>query len=152
MLAADAFGLQLTEWALIVGAVFFVAEMSGISRSGRTARKDNADLRERVATLEGENKTLEEKDASKQRQIEELQKQVDDLKERNVDALWTAYREHDTRVTEGHAQLGANMARLADSIALHEEQAQGRHGAMLAIMERIADTVGGDAHDEGGRT
>jgi uncharacterized protein YlxW (UPF0749 family) len=145
-LASLAFGLELQEWALLVTGVFVAAEISGFSRSGRTARKDNADLRERNATLEGEVRTLEEKASSQQRQIDMLTKQIDELKERNVDALWAAYREHDQRVTEGHAALGATMTRLAENITLHEDQASGRHRAMLVILERIAEKVdGGEA-------
>jgi uncharacterized protein YlxW (UPF0749 family) len=150
MIASLAFGLELQEWALLITGVFVAAEITGFSRSGRTARKDNADLRERNATLEGEVKTLEEKAASLQLQIAALVRQVDDLKERNVDALWSAYREHDQRVTEGHAALGSTLTLLSESITLHEEQAQGRHGAMLVIMERIADKVDGTS-TEGGR-
>lgn len=145
-LAADAFGLEITEWALLITGVFVAAEITGFSRSGRTARRDNSDLRERNATLEGEVKALEEKAVSAQRQIDELTKQVDELKARNVDALWAAYREHDVRVTEGHQALGETMTRLSESITLHEEQAQGRHGAMLVILERIAEKVDGDHH------
>jgi uncharacterized protein YlxW (UPF0749 family) len=119
-----AFGLGFAEWAIIAAALIFSLDVLGISRSGRTARRQNADLRERNATLEGEVRILEEK-------LTSLERQVEDLKSRSVDALLAMMREHDIRMTEAADSLSAVLGLLKQSITQHEDQAAVRHEAMI---------------------
>lgn len=136
-----AFGVSYSEWAIIALAIIFTLDVLGISRSGRTARRQNADLRERNATLEGEVGQRDERIDSMQMQINDLKRQLDELKSRNVDALFSAFRDHDERMVKAALELTDNLAALADGIASHEAQAQVHHSAMMHVIERIATIV-----------
>lgn len=129
-LAQSAFGLEVAEWAIIIGAIFFAFEVSGLSRSSRTLRPENADLRERNATLEGETKARAEK-------LVALERERDDLKTRQVDALLIVMRDHDERMSRAATGMTESLVGLAAEIASHEERAATRHGKTLALLEEM---------------
>jgi chromosome segregation ATPase len=128
--AVTAFDIGLAEWAIIVAAIIFAFDVLGLSRSGRTVRRQNADLRERNATLEGEVKTLEGKVAN-------LEREVGELKRHSVDALLSEFRDHDQRMSAAATGLTENLNLLATNIARHEDQAQARHQAMMEVMKSL---------------
>ena len=132
--ATTIFGLEIAEWGLVALAVAFVFEVAGVSRSSRTIRRQNADLRERNAQLEGEVKALQEKTVS-------LERQIEDLKLRSVDALMTIMRDHDDRMSSAASQLGATLDRVAATIAGHEERATVRHQEMVKALNSIANSA-----------
>lgn len=129
------FGFTLAELGVIALAVVFAAEVAGFSRSTRTVRAQNADLRERNATLEGEVKAMKLK-------IGELETQVNLLKMRSVDALMEMQLDHDRRMTslvEGQTSL---LDHAAGAITSHEDRAVERHDRMLAALTKLVQKGG----------
>lgn len=118
-----AFGITLIEWGLILGLLFGAAEIAGLSRSGRTARKDNVDLRERNSTLEAENQRVDTELASRDAKIARL----------------------DLRITELEAELSEVKRRdqgaVLEAIASHEANAGVRHERMIDVLGEIRDAV-----------
>lgn len=134
MIAQSAFGLEVGEWAIIIGAIVFTLDVAGLSRSSRTVRRENADMRERSATLEGETKTKDQK-------ILALERERDELKAHNVDALFLVMREHDERMAKVALGMTENLASLQAEMTTHEEQAALRHGRSLALLEQMTEAL-----------
>lgn len=124
------FGLGIAEWAVIGAFIVFSLEVMGISRSARTIRRENADLKERNITLESEVRELAERNKT-------LLQQVSELKERSVDALFSAFKEHDERMSAAAGGLTIALNQLAAEIEAHEDRAQRRHMATLEVLERM---------------
>ena len=129
-----AFGIGLAEWAIIIAAIIFTLDVLGISRSSRTIRRENADLKERNQTLEIEVRDLQGK-------VSVLEKQVEELKAHNVEALFAAFREHDERMSVAATALTSSLTKLADEIGNHEERADGRHKATLTVLNAMTEKL-----------
>lgn len=109
MIAAAAFGLEIAEWVVIVGGMFAVAELLGLSRSGRTIRRENADLRERNATLEGDVKRLSD-------ELVRLSALVDDLKRRDQAAVLEAIHTNEVIAQHRHEEALGVWKEIRDAV------------------------------------
>lgn len=134
LVAAQAFGLELTEWVLIAALIAGILEVAGLSRSSRTLRKENADLRERNATLESEDRLREQR-------LRALELANEELKAKSVDALFLAFRDHDERMNTANGGMISALSNLAQGIAQHEDQAIERHEAMLSALAGIVQVL-----------
>ena len=124
------FGLELVEWAFLAGAVLFGLEVAGLSRSGRTARRQNADLRERNALLETELTELKH-------QIGVCRQEIERLKSRSVDALYTAFTEHTAEDKATFTEMSQTLIRLGVEMSAHEQRAAERHTKTLVLLESM---------------
>lgn len=118
ILASVAFGLELTEWLVIGGACYGIAELAGLSRSARTIRRENADLRHA-------NQTLEKEVAKLDAEVKRLDSEVKRLEASDQKAVLAAITAHD----EAMARFAETLAGRADE---HERQAQTRRGEQKA--------------------
>lgn len=123
MLAAEAFGISVTEWALIAGAVFFVLDFLGMSKSGRTVRRQNADLRERNVTLEAESKAHEvavqardERIHVLELKVEALERELGDVKQRDQAAVLVAIESHERNAGTRHERMVSVLTEIRDAV------------------------------------
>lgn len=141
-------GLNFTDAAIIVGVSVFVltklAEMRGWLPSSALIRQENADLRERNATLEQEVHRLSEADRDKGNKLAALEALVHELKQRDQAAVLTAIAAHDASMVK----LGETLASLSQT---HEQRAEQRAGQWtaqhieaMAVWGQIRDAVAGE--------
>lgn len=100
--ASVAFGLELTEWFVILGGVYALAELAGLSRSSRTIRRQNTDVLERNKMLEGE--------------VERLKARVQQLEMTDQAAVLAAFRQHETGAEARHAQTIQVLSHIHDTL------------------------------------
>ena len=118
-----AIGLSLSD-AIILAAVLgaglkVLADYRGWTRSPALVRQENADLRERNATLDSEVKRLADENRKNGEEIATLKREVELLRERDQAAVLTAIANHDKSMVK----LGESMAVRAEE---HERYAQQR--------------------------
>lgn len=118
-----AFGLTLFEWGVLAGLALGAAEVLGVSRSGRTARKENVDLRDRNATLEQEAKRMDAELASRDARIArlelrtaELESELSEVKRRDQGAVLTAIEGHEAHAGERHERMIGVLAEIRDAV------------------------------------
>ena len=140
-------GLSLSD-AIILAAVLaagfkVLADYRGWTRSPALVRQENADLRERNATLEAEVNRLDRLDRSKGERIAALEAQVEELQKRDQAAVLEAITKHD----ESMVRLGEAMAVRTEE---HERFAQTRrveqrseHAEAMAVWGDIRDSLKG---------
>lgn len=138
-------GLSLSD-AIILAAVLgaalkVLADYRGWTRSPALVRQENADLRERNATLAAEVERLGEETKVQGQEIAKLQREVDILRERDQAAVLEAIAKHDASMVK----LGEAMANRTDE---HERFAQARrveqrseHGEAMRVWQEIRDTL-----------
>lgn len=143
--------LAATDWlsfsdaviltAVVVAALKVLADYRGWTRSPALVRQENADLRERNATLEAEVKRLDQADREKAEAIARLEAQVDELRARDQAAVLDAISNHDAAM----ARLGQALVERTDE---HERFAQARrveqrseHSEAMLVWEDIRDTL-----------
>lgn len=118
-----ALGLTLSDAIIlvaVVGAGFKVlADYRGWTRSPALVRQENADLRERNATLEADVKRLDAADREKAAQIAALEARIEELQKRDQAAVLEAIAMHDASMVK----LGEVLAQRTDE---HERHAQAR--------------------------
>lgn len=125
--------LTLTN-ALLLGGLIVVgltklADYRGWTRSPALVRQENADLRERNATLAAEVERLSVSDREKGERIAALEQQVNDLKKQDQAAVLEAIALHDRAVMD----LASETRHQADS----------RHTEALAVWREIRDNLKG---------
>lgn len=144
-MVVGALDLSFTDGAILIGVVLFgltkVSELRGWTRSPALVRQENADLRERNASLEAEVRRLSDADREKGEKIAALEALVSELKERDQAAVLTSIARHD----EGMVRLGEA---LTGAMAAHERYAQeravaqdGRHDEAMRLWGEIRDIV-----------
>ena len=116
MIAVEAVhDLSFADWAILVAVAGYivtrVAEARGWMTSTGIVRRENADLRERNATLEGEVRRLDEADRAKAERIAALEARLADLETRDQAAVLAAIAKHDE-----------SMVTLGRSLSEHHEQ------------------------------
>lgn len=130
----EAFGFSIAELAVVAGALFFLAELLGVSRSSRTLRKTNRDLGDRVTALEDLVGSLRTKAAEDDALIAALKVEMERMKERDQEHVLVELRTHD-----------AAVARLAGEISewqeRHETSAEKRTDAVLHVLGEIRDAI-----------
>lgn len=143
-----ALDISLTDAAILIGVVVFaltkLAELRGWTRSPALVRQENADLRERNATLEAEVRRLDESDRDKAKQIAALEARVEELQKRDQAAVLEAISNHDSSmVLMGRA--------ITESITAHEAAARDRslifttqHEDAMVVWREIRDSLKGD--------
>lgn len=118
MISAQAFGFELSEWVVIVGAAWFVLDTAGIGRGSRLVRRENREYKER-------NEMLEARDIERSKALGDAVAEIDRLK---------------LRV----AELERNdQAAVLHSIAAMEAQNGIRHSEEIDVLERIAARMPG---------
>lgn len=130
----QAFGLSIAELAVLVGALFFLAELLGVSRSSRTLRKTNRDLGDRVTALEDLVGSLRTKAAEDDALIAALQSEMTVMKERDQGHVLDALKTHDVFVA-GLAQEARTWQER------HETAAETRTTAVLHVLSQIRDNL-----------
>lgn len=91
-------------FAVVAGALKVLADARGWTRSPALVRQENADLRERNATLEAEMKRLDESDRAKGERIAALEAMVDELKKRDQGAVLNALHQHESEAKSRHSE------------------------------------------------
>lgn len=140
-----AIGLSLSDaiiLAAVLGAGFKVlADYRGWTRSPALVRQENADLRERNATLDSEVKRLDGADREKASQIAALEARVQELLKRDQAAVLEAIAAHDFSMVA----LGEALASRAEE---HERQAQARraqqrteHGEAMGVWKQMREIM-----------
>lgn len=98
MLVAE-LGLNVTDAAVIIAVIAFgfskLADYRGWTRSPALVRQENADLRERNATLTAEVERLDLADREKAERIAVLESKLAELAARDQAAVLEAIREHE---------------------------------------------------------
>lgn len=130
----EAFGLSIAEIAILVGALFFLAELLGVSRSSRTLRKTNRDLGDRVTALEDLVGSLRTKAAEDDAMIAALQSEMSVMRERDQPHLLDALKTHDAFVAGLAAEARTWQER-------HETSAETRTAAVLQVLSQIRDNL-----------
>jgi cell division protein FtsB len=148
-------GLTLSD-AIILAAVFgaglkVLADYRGWTRSPALVRQENADLRERNATLEADVKRLDAADREKAAQIAALEARIEELQKRDQAAVLDAISKHD----ESMVKLGEVLVMRGDE---HERYAQSRrveqkaeHLEAMGVWQEIRDTLTQAANKEAER-
>lgn len=148
-------GLTLSD-AIILAAVFgaglkVLADYRGWTRSPALVRQENADLRERNATLEADVKRLDAADREKAAQIAALEARIEELQKRDQAAVLAAISKHD----ESMVKLGEMLVMRGDE---HERYAQSRraeqkaeHLDAMGVWQEIRDTLTQAANKEAER-
>ena len=150
-----ALGLSLSDGIILVAVLGaglkVLADYRGWTRSPALVRQENADLRERNATLAAEVERLSEETKAQGQEIAKLQREVDLLRERDQAAVLEAISKHD----QSMVKLGEAMALRADE---HERYAQarrveqrGEHTEAMAVWGDIRDSLRNVQTREGGR-
>lgn len=125
------FGITLAEWGIMALAVIFLAEVFGFSRSTRTLRAQNVDLRERNQQLETEVKEL-------QIQVTKLVAQVKDLESKSADTLIEMLKAHDAKSTEAMTAVAEaaeyTVSGISTALKQHEERALARHLELMTLF------------------
>lgn len=143
MLAANwlSFSDAVILTAVVVAGLKVLADYRGWTRSPALVRQENADLRERNATLESEVKRLDRADREKAEAIARLEAQVEELRARDQAAVLEAIANHDASMIK----LGENLAARTDE---HERFAQARrveqrseHTEAMLVWQDIRDTL-----------
>lgn len=143
MLAANwlSFSDAVILTAVVVAGLKVLADYRGWTRSPALVRQENADLRERNATLESEVKRLDLADREKAEAIARLEAQVEELRSRDQAAVLKAISNHDASMIK----LGENLAARTDE---HERFAQARrleqrseHAEAMTVWGDIRDTL-----------
>lgn len=92
-------GLNITDAAILIAVIAFafskVADYRGWTRSPALVRQENADLRERNATLTAEVERLDIADREKAGRIAVLESKLSDLESRDQAAVLDAIKEHE---------------------------------------------------------
>ena len=128
--------------AAVLGAGFKVlADYRGWTRSPALVRQENADLRERNATLASEVDRLDHADREKATQIAALEARVEELQKRDQAAVLEAIAKHD----ESMVKLGTVLVERGDE---HERFAQqrrveqrGEHASAMDVWQGIRDDL-----------
>lgn len=146
-MADTGLGLTFTD-AVILAAVVaaglkVLADYRGWTRSPALVRQENADLRERIATLAAEVDRLSKANDEKGQQLAAQQRELEVLRERDQAAVLAAVAQHD----QSMAALGAALAQAHEQ---HEERAsdrsekaQARHEEFMSVWNDIRDMVVG---------
>jgi len=133
-----AIGLSLSDAiilaAVLAGGLKVLADYRGWTRSPALVRQENADLRERNATLAAEVERLDKADREKGEQIASMQRELDLLRERDQAAVLEAISAHEASV----AAMGADTRAWQRD---HEQAAQRRADATLAVLKEIRDRI-----------
>lgn len=139
-------GLSLSDGliiaAIVAAAVKVIADQRGWTRSTALVRQENADLRERNATLEADVKRLDQADRQKAERIAVLEAKLVELETRDQKAVLEAIATHDL-----------SMVRLGESLTKasldHERNAQARsaeagvrHDEAIRLWREIRDRIG----------
>ena len=138
-------GLSLSDAiilaAVLAGGLKVLADYRGWTRSPALVRQENADLRERNATLAAEVERLDKADREKGEQIASMQRELDLLRERDQAAVLDAISKHD----ESMVKLGETMALRTEE---HERYAQqrrveqrGEHTEAMRVWSDIRDNL-----------
>lgn len=125
IVASVAFGLELTEWLVIGGACYGIAELAGLSRSARTIRRENADLRHA-------NQTLEKEVAKLDSEVKRLDSEVKRLEASDQKAVLAAISAHDTTVSA----LAGDAREWQRN---HEAAAERRSAEVITVLKEIRD-------------
>lgn len=127
--------------AVVVAGLKVLADYRGWTRSPALVRQENADLRERNATLESEVKRLDIADREKAEAIARLEAQVEELRSRDQAAVLKAISNHDASMVK----LGEAMTMRAEE---HERYAQARrieqraeHQEAMTVWQDMRDTL-----------
>lgn len=135
-----ALDLSLTDAAILIGVVIFaltkVSELRGWTRSPALVRQENADLRERNATLESEVKQLRESDRAKGERIAALEAQVKELQKRDQAAVLDAIARQEDAVSR-FFEKSLELART------HETAAAARTERTIGVLTGIYERLGG---------
>lgn len=143
MLAANwlSFSDAVILTAVVVAGLKVLADYRGWTRSPALVRQENADLRERNATLESEVKRLDLADREKAEAIARLEAQVEELRSRDQAAVLKAISNHDASMV----RLGEALMSRTDE---HERFAQSRrveqrseHTEAMAVWQDIRDSL-----------
>ena len=134
--------------AVVLAGVKVLADYRGWTRSPALVRQENADLRERNATLEADVKRLDAADREKAQQIAVLESQIADLKKQDQAAVLAAIAAHDQSVAamaiEGRSatdSLQALMKQHETNAASRHERSELRHVEALDVWREIRDSL-----------
>lgn len=108
--------------AVMLAGMKAVADYRGWTRSPALVRQENADLRERNATLEAEVRRLDLADREKAQAIASLEARVEELQKRDQAAVLDAISRHDETISvrlEEHDRLA--QARRIEQRSEHAE-------------------------------
>lgn len=142
-LASLALDISLTD-ALLLTAVLgagikVLADQRGWTRSTTLVRQENADLRERNATLTAEVARLDVADREKGKQIAALEARIADLQERDQAAVLAAISAHDKAMGEIGAALSALHISHEKNAQTRREQQRGEHIEAMRVWNEIRD-------------
>lgn len=139
--AAVTFSDAVILAAVLAAGVKVLADQRGWTRSPALVRQENADLRERNATLQAEVQRLDGLDREKAERIAALEAQVSELQQRDQGAVLNAIARHEASVAEmwrENREAGERHERQAES---RNEQAAARHAESVAVLKDIRDKL-----------
>lgn len=134
MLAEIAFSDAVILAAVIAAGVKVLADQLGWTRSTALVRQENADLRERNATLTAEVERLDSLDREKAQRIAALEARIEDLQKRDQTAVLDALYKHDLEINEKYDRLAVILERE------HELDAA-RHQESIVVLREIRDGI-----------
>lgn len=120
--------------AVVLAAVKVLADYRGWTRSPALVRQENADLRERNATLEADVRRLDKADRENRERIAVLEEQIRQLEQRDQAAVLSAVAVHEQSV----ASIAAETRNWQRD---HEQAAQKRADESLAVLREIRDLL-----------
>lgn len=145
VLAAVGIDISLTDALLltaVIGAgIKVLADQRGWTRSTTLVRQENADLRERNATLEAEVKRLDHADREKTAQIATLEGTLHEIKQRDQASVLESVARHDEGMRELAGTLGAMHSAHEASAEQRRGQQRREHLESMDIWNRILDAV-----------
>jgi cell division protein FtsB len=148
-------GLTLSD-AIILAAVLgaglkVLADYRGWTRSPALVRQENADLRERNATLEADVNRLDAADREKAAQIAALEARIEELQKRDQAAVLDAIAKHD----ESMVKLGEVLVMRGDeherNVQARADQQRAEHAEAMNVWQEILGTLVQTANKEAER-
>lgn len=144
--------LTLADGAILVGVILFaltkLAELRGWTRSTALVRQENADLRERNATLQAEVDRLAAADREKGERIAALEALVAKLQENDQAAVLRAIEKHEESVgvmwrqnIEAAGQLAELMRDHEKNVAQRAAENHARHNEAMQVWREISNSV-----------
>lgn len=133
--------------AVILASIKWVADYRGWTRSPALVRQENADLRERNATLQAEVTRLDAADRENRERIAALEAQVSELQSRDQRAVLDAIAAHEESVAAMWRDNRSYSERHEQAAESRNQQAADRHRESVAVLRDIRDNL---TNHEGG--
>ena len=138
-------GLNFTDALILIAvvgaALKTMADYRGWTRSPALVRQENADLRERNATLSAEVKQLQESDREKGEKLAALEAQVTELQKRDQGAVLAAISSHDAAIQLANELTHTLMREHEKNADARNNENARRHIEALVVWKEIRDIL-----------